>query len=1188
MKFFFLLLVFSSSWFWASAQNLDPLVFTTGRSYQTGAGNRGQTDFLLWQPGNLRETFGEKFAVYVKEGGAASTTSYRKISLQQLQTSPRAILTLLKVGTAIDHDGADLAARIAALRQEAVGKPVTPDTDLATELNLSVAKDLSQIISAAKTSDETLQSLLSLGRTHPGVMMALGHAFSYQVPGRSRHTYEVRLVDSNGADRRVIGRVTLDGSGPINLPRPGPVVAVSHTNELQQTNPDHLSKQQLANSAKDHLMARFRWGLDDSFREQLPRLYGFNLYRVPEKSVADPASVKDERSLLALTNAVRVNRLPVSVTEMMTVAEAADLTNSPASFFYHDDKSPPNDRFKDGEAFYYYLAARDIAGKPGPLSAPTLVTMCDTLPPDQVSISSVENVFDFNSGGGTAAGRQFLQVVIEQHPDSTPAENKAVAYQIYRWQRADDWMRHGGLPNFNLVGKVNHVAGQKFVTWNDDDGTDLDTDGLAGPDTGAPVAQNEDSPLMGKTIWYTVRAVDGSACAQPNLSGHSGAVFGVLRDRVGPGKATGSVSTTICIPQVSTSGVIYLSPRENITRPDDIANGGTVMGVARVKSIDNQLVLEPKVKGFRLQIDNKETQTQERIVFYDRSFLYKPGEREKRVKLPSNPLLTGQRLRIQSCLTNGALSEWTTVPVNAAGLTNPDDFFGASAAFLIATATTVTSPPSAGAPQPHDVATPEGARIAPTVTVSTDEKSRELRIYRRVNGGTLELLQKITGKTLPDPYRYQDLAPPQVHGTEFCYYAMTLDEHANPSALVELGCVQAVANALPQAQLTTPKYLSTNNGEDLFSLSWTCDPVGVDRFEVWVAHEQLDDPALSSGDLSPAGPITSRESFPAPANLENRATQLLYTKHLTKRLATGFGDGGEFVVNVGVPAGEKLHFFVRAAGEPVKATADSWITPRGESSNVVTAWFRGLDPVIPETIPWPDRSLPPVAKIDKLIQGYQPGQGPIYAQPVPEGQISTVRAATIIMVGSYVGSVRLENDSTVLTPGAYPGPQDPMSFLFPIAGSGPGGEIPNQGFVVYRHQVPSARFPNAKPHLVQVSPLHDRIAVMPPLRAGATTIVDPYFLSLGEGEFDDFGIQLPAGGTFDRDPTRFQRVQPLQRNQLPSYLQFTDRPKGLESVTLWVKDTMPITKGAKYQYYLVHFGERGEPIAITPTNHVQH
>lgn len=59
-----------------------------------------------------------------------------------------------------------------------------------------------------------------------------------------------------------------------------------------------------------------------------------------------------------------------------------------------------------------------------------------------------------------------------------------------------------------------------------------------------------------KTYWYTVRAVDDNDCVgcKANVSGNSAPGFGVLRDRVGPDAATGSLTIQCGIANLAYTG----------------------------------------------------------------------------------------------------------------------------------------------------------------------------------------------------------------------------------------------------------------------------------------------------------------------------------------------------------------------------------------------------------------------------------------------------------------------------------------------------------------------------------------------------------------------------------------------------------------------------------------------------------
>ena len=55
----------------------------------------------------------------------------------------------------------------------------------------------------------------------------------------------------------------------------------------------------------------------------------------------------------------------------------------------------------------------------------------------------------------------------------------------------------------------------------------------------------------GRTIWYTVVAVDDSVCGG-NFSAHSAPGYGVLRDRVAPEGGGGLISIRCCEPKLET------------------------------------------------------------------------------------------------------------------------------------------------------------------------------------------------------------------------------------------------------------------------------------------------------------------------------------------------------------------------------------------------------------------------------------------------------------------------------------------------------------------------------------------------------------------------------------------------------------------------------------------------------------
>jgi hypothetical protein len=101
--------------------------------------------------------------------------------------------------------------------------------------------------------------------------------------------------------------------------------------------------------------------------------------------------------------------------------------------------------------------------------------------------------------------------------------------------------------------------------------------------------------------------------------------------------------------------------------------------------------------------------------------------------------------------------------------------------------------------------------------------------------------------------------------------------------------------------------------------------------------------------------------------------------------------------------------------------------------------------------------------------------------------------------------------------------------------------------VMYRHQVPNARFPSVSGDVVQVSPMFEEIAYERVTTNGIDLVIRDGFV-----HFDRF----TGGG----DNT-FLITQ--------------------------LKDTTPVVRGARYRYLLVRFGNGGEIAEVIPTSEME-
>lgn len=1159
----------------APAQNADPLVYTVGNSYALPGGQA--CNYLLWQPGDFSTTYGKRFAVYRKPGNAATASPYVRLSIQTVQTSPSAIQALLKLGAKVDHDAAALPERITALHAEARAQPLPPGFIMPTEITIDVAQRLAQIMSTASTDPEILQSLVSLGRAHPGVMLSMGHAFSIEVAAGATNTYEVREIDGGNNDLRVVGRVTLRGAVTDILPAPGRPFPNPHP-----VDPDL----QLAASAKDHLNVRLRWVMSNTLRNELPKSYGFNLYRVPKVGGLDPLTITTEAQALVQPGAVRVNELPISASDLFTDAEAADLGIKREVFFYADDKNPPADPFVDGETFFYYVATRDIAGHPGPLSLPTEVTMCDRLPPSQPSILTVENVFDFDTADvPKREGNQHLRVVIRQVPE-LPVENRATKYRVYRWHSATDWQRYGGDPDFNFIGEVNHQEGEQFVFFDDNDITDTDTDFVSiannGPDTGAAVATSQSDFNMGKTFWYTVRAVDSASCDPPNMSGHSGALYGVLRDRVGPDRPSGQVEYCFCLPQIETLGEVPVE-RKRYGIADDF--GGSILRVERISQGDKPGILK-KIKSFEVQIGRVGQEGFEpdysRVEYFQGMAPF--------AEIPI-PVLPGgeQIIRVRVRLDDRAVSGWASRNYTS----QANEAEGEISLFTAQGFVNKICRPVAGVPggiPPGHYPIGEGGVLTPIGGIVTaTPTTKEVRVYRRVGKtAPLQLIFKIGGDGLVGNVPWSESSPVISNGVEVCYFAQLFDEHGNGSPLVRLGCVTIVNDdfGIPILSEAVPR--QPLGGKGVLDIPWFCDPVGIDRFEVWIASETDAEPDVVSLDLS--GKL---ETGSSPILTTPEGEELTFCIFQTPRIEAGFGDGAEFSIKVQVPFGKKYYYVIRPVGEMIPDGGGNFTRAEGDFSNMIaSAYAVPGDPKQP-VIPWPARPLPGSADIELKISQYTRREGPFYATSINPELMRSEGCSGAILVGALPSPRGFDDNQN----GAIAAPPSvvPLSWLFNyrkqavITASDQTSSI--RRFVVYRHQVSSERFPDARPNLVQITPLIDRITYYDNPAIGARILEDPFFLFKRYENTGAPDFFVPYQGTFSRAPSKFTVNTALASAAINDYLKFPAQylmDQTHDGVTMWVKDTMPVTRGASYQHLIVHFTPRGEIARVIPTNIISH
>ncbi len=1149
----------------AAAQNPESIVTTVGKTFATGDGSK-RHNYILWQPGDLASTYDKRFAVYAKEGGIESANPYQRLGIQVVQSSPSAVHALLCLGATFDADAGQLPPRLATLYHGSKSNPEGIPDPLPAAIDLPLAAQLAELIAAAKSDPRLLERLMMLGRAHPGVLMAMGHGFAIEVPPASLRTYEVREIDALDNDLRVIGRVSLDAANPQALAAPGRPHAVPH---------DFDPSLQWVASNKDHLNARLRWATPDDLRDLLPHSSGFNLYRVAE-AVAElkgwnttpptPADLLDELAAAAALEdppIARVNMLPVFSVTPLSEAEASDPADRDTVFFA-DDKNPPDDVFTDGEAFYYFVAARDIAGHIGPVSPGTRVVMCHRVPPDAPDIEEIINTFRAPDDAETIAlgrGLQHLTLRIRQLPDG-----EAGRYFIYRWNAPAQWMRDGGDPMQNLVAAIDHVPGQEIIDFHDaaHDWETLDLDSLdpASLDPTIPMAIDNSHPLMGKTLWYTVRAEDLTACAPKNLSGHSNAEFGVLRDRTAPDAPGGAVTRCLNAPECSYQGASSPAKVAENLEPDFT---GLLLRFERlhrwIQSVEVELI-EPDPNG-------------DIVLFAGTRVFRKPGPMLE-FPIPARP--GSGLLRVRCFSTAGVASNWATTDVTILDADAAAVLRTLFAGSLVCTPELI--PPSTPETPTHDVIDPDGG-ITPLPGVLTLQPGdRQWRVYRRIdNDSDLELIASGAGEG--GQADWSDDAPPTLTGTIVCYYGQVLDEHGNASPMARIQCVRIRGVVLPTPLLSEATALPAVNDEPGTQLRWFCDPAGVDRFEIWIAFAG-GEPTFPpyGGDLSP--PISGIS--PVQLDLPDGGVATFHP-YQSPGVGTPFGEAmPQFAASFRIPSDSRAYFAVRAVGAGDPAGPPESRRTSGPFSNVVALEWAEPPPLPPQDlIPWPARPLASVQSIRRDVAACAAGEGPLYAAPAKH----THKASALILVGAFPSP----DEAISIHEGIFPAGSNPRDFLFKVRPDG--GATPNATaerlfpFAVYRYQVGGYEASGgAEPNLVQVTPLIDQISHHQPAPASLVTARDPFFVFLPHIHLADDGhpnwLPLPLDGEFNQFYGVWNAgTLPAEPAQRPRYLLGSD-------ATIWVRDPLPAVAGASYQYLIVRFTERGEIDRVIPTNLVQH
>jgi len=1106
-----------------TAQSLEALRFLGGVTFED-ASSGDPYAYLLWQSEDKELLKGRPFAVYTKSGSPGSADSFTERGVFQLQTWPLAIRSTIDSMPDGFVDESALESTIDSLFGS-----------LATDPGLTLEEKLSAVLQVAEGDDQIHSRLLLLARARPvlGVLMGIAAVVPMEA-GSSVTTLECRAQPHGALPvipglpfDQVVGRLTLDHNNPAPIPAPTTLVQI----------PD--------SDPTGHLNARLRWAVPDPLARISPITYGFNIYRV-DRAFAEgkgwdtdpPDSNEFVVAVEALsTTIIQVNELPVIPSAILDAAAAADVSGDPDTFFVLDNNDALDPEingipFEGGEQFYYFVAARDLLGRPGALSQGTLVTICRTMPPLPPSRVRARNAYDYNDATQTAL--QDLEVV--WHPADT--EEAPDQYAVYRWENVDEMLNSPtpALYSDNRIGTVAHVPGQDTYTFRDDG-------------SGAPAVPAD----LGKTFWYSVRSIKTNACGANLASGNSSPAYGVLRDRTGPGSGNNRfVSYSRWFPRLS-----ILEESNSGNFPADLS-----------------VFIGPDgspgpVAYFEYSIARRDTRIVEANVYLTRDApgpsgdailahvgggTFPPGNNTKVVAnfrilddeisatSTGSILVVARDIRGRTASFQRRLADLAEF-INNKAITVVDLEADLQQSLFV-----MNNDESPDTIRTHDVLVPgsPGTLNPITTTFTLPLTAREFKLYKRINGGPLLLVEQGTDESYPATViSIQDFDMP-AQASEVCYFIQFFDEHGNPSPMAFLGCLETTSRVpLPQPIVADVQFTgSTEAGNTQAILSWFSPRNGVERFEVLIHDGQTRVTPSSSGysdDLSPVSQSVSVEGLPgtqqllAPSEFVDGQS---YRAYQTPRIGPAFGDLADpefFSLSLNVAAGRTYSVLIRA----VSAAGNKGPLSKAESF----LWSPSPGPVTVD-VPWPARPQPsfdatflPSVRADFLPD--PPNRDPEVGIRI--GDLLTT-ATAVPGDDIFQGTITTEGSEITRTPTYILGPSSYILDFYTSTGN-------ERLFpcVLYRYQVANDLFPSVSGDVVQVSPLIDRMrAQIEPDGNGGDqlSIYDPFV-----------DLRVAAG-----DPA--------------------------SDYGIYIRDTQGVIAGARYRYLIVRYKENGEIDRVIRTNTV--
>lgn len=638
--------------------------------------------YVVWLPSDVSWMARHDVAVYIKPGDATSASAFVKQAIVSW-TDDAATLAARTLRGELLAGGASAKAKEMADVDQILGgvlAQMQQRAGIAGPIPADRSARLAMLIRRTKESEVDAATVRALGAAHPIFRLAMGQAWAGDlgVASGAQATVELREVNCiTGVEGGVVGRVTLTAGTPVVLEAPGAPVAVpsAFLNIPNATFPAPVAPINFVEAAlpvpdsggKNDLAIPLRWGVPEALRRQAMLSTGFVVWRynasynpIPTLANLQSWEISGLNGVKRLTrseylgfNQRSYSNSPVLASKLFSPEgsaapgpNVANFTADSETFFVADD----NERYEwnnttgqitgapyaEGQQYKYIVAALDLLGRPGLLSAPVTATACRTVPPPVPDVVDVQSV-----AVGTSQGLRLRWKASNIPAIAPPANGQVTTTTHYLIQRdrlkntapQAEGMSRATMPDQQsgliAVALVPRGTGASDLTWTD------------------PMVPN--SLDYGATYFYTIRALHHGPCGYV-ASAPSPPVFGTFRDRVGPPQPSGGVLTAC--PRV---GLAYTGQTDTLL-PGAMEQNKVVLRIRTTRQ-------DPGVKSVTVRL-SYDSAVGESVIFPTTRLVYADGDvvwHDLSLPLASevSPDNTGDRtatLTVRSYGTAGALS----------------------------------------------------------------------------------------------------------------------------------------------------------------------------------------------------------------------------------------------------------------------------------------------------------------------------------------------------------------------------------------------------------------------------------------------------------------------------------------------------------------------------------------------------